>query len=116
MTSANVYYLDFIEPSKVEYDPMDSSTWVLPKVLHQERIHVLTETKYNWDKILSLPMDTTFVKSWGYDEEDEEWDDQEGSWDLETGEFIEPDPIPTLREWIERIKPMNKELREKLSV
>lgn len=116
MTSVNVFYLDFIEPCKVEYDPMDRSTWVLPKVLHRVTIHTMTETKYDWDKILSLPMDETYVRSWGYDEEDEEWNDQEGTWDEETGEFIEPDPMPTLREWIERVKPVFKELKERLDV
>jgi hypothetical protein len=47
MTSANVYYLDFIEPSDVEYDPDDKSTWILPKVLHRQPMHALCEARYD---------------------------------------------------------------------
>lgn len=113
MTSANVYYLDFIEPSDIEYNPDDRSTWIPPKVLHRMRINCLAKPHYDWEKILSLPMDTTLVNSWGYDEEDEQWDSQEGEWD-DDGNYIEPDEIPTLRAWLEKMKPFSKELRELL--
>lgn len=115
MTSANVYYLDFIEPLDIEYDPNDRSTWKLPKVLHRERIHVLCDKQYNWEKILSLPMESTRVKTWGYDEEDDEWDCQEDCWDEEDDDgYFESKSMPILTDWIEKMKPFSKELRELL--
>lgn len=113
MTSANVYYLDFLERVEVEYDPDDRTTWLVPKLLHRERCHTLTKDHFNWDKILSLPLDTTEILTWGYDEEEEEWSCQDVEWD-ENEREIEPEPLPTLREWIEDRKLFNKELREKL--
>jgi hypothetical protein len=116
MTSANVYYLDLLERVEVEFDPEDRSTWLAPKLLHRERCHALTHNNFNWDKILSLNQDETEVLTWGYDEEDEYWDSTflTGQSDFELYENDLPNPLPTLREWIEKMKPMNKELREKL--
>jgi len=112
MTSANIYYLDFLEKVNVEYDPKDYTTWIIPKLLHRERCHVLTRDNFNWDKILSLDWDETEVLTWGCDEEEGEWSCQDVEWD-ENEQEIEPEPLPTLREWIEKMKITNKELREK---
>jgi len=113
MTSANVYYLDFLEKVEIEFDPEDRSTWITPKLLHREECHALTKDHFNWDKILSLPLDTTEILTWGYDEEEDEWSCQDVEWD-ENGREMEPEPMPTLREWIEDRKLFSKELREKL--
>ena len=113
MTSANVYYLDFLERVEIEFDPKDRSTWLVPKLLHRERCHALTHNNFNWDKILSLPLDTTEILTWGYDEEEDEWSCQDIEWD-ENGREIGPESLPTLREWIEDRKLFSKELREKL--
>jgi hypothetical protein len=113
MTSANVYYLDFQEKVQIEYDPEDRTTWISPKLLHRERCHALTDNHFNWDKILSLPLDTTEIHNWGYTEDEEEWSCQDVEWD-ENEQEIEPEPLPTLREWLETMKVSNKELREKL--
>lgn len=111
MTSANVYYIDFLEIPTNEWDPLDKSTWKAgDNHLHRERCHALTSNRFNWDKILSLPLDSTEVYTWGYDEEEEEWGCQD-EWDIEGG----PEPLPTLREWIEKVKPTDKALREKLN-
>lgn len=62
----------------------------------------------NWDE--------TEVLTWGYDEEDEYWDSTflTGDSPIELYENNLPNPLPTLREWLEKMKVTNKELRKKL--
>lgn len=74
----------------------------------------MCKEKLDWDKILSLPLDTTEIYIWGYDEEEEEWDCQGDEWD-ENGKYIEPEPLKTLRQWIEDRAKTSKSLREKLN-
>jgi hypothetical protein len=87
-------------------------------------MHVLCKERYAWDKILSLPLDTTEILTWGYDEEEEYWDSgghHEGWKDEYSLEEFEADnyedggsELPTLREWLCKMKLTNRELREKL--
>lgn len=44
--------------------------------VYQVRNHDMVDTKWDFDKILSLP-ESTVVYNWGYDEEDEFWADDD---------------------------------------
>lgn len=89
MTSANVFYLSFRNIHTGE-------------ILHNHRQNVLCSEKYDWDEILSLPIDDIEILTWGYDEEDEYWDTSE-------------EELPTMKSWLEKVRLTNKELREKLN-
>jgi len=89
MTSTNVFYLSFRNINTGE-------------ILHEHRQKVMCHERYDWDKILSLPIDDVEILTWGYDEEDEYWDNAD-------------EKLPMMSNWLDRIKLTNKELREKFN-
>lgn len=88
MTSANVYYISFVdkETGKSQYT---------------RRQNILCNEVDDWDKILSLDPNNTYLHYWGYDVEDEYWEDNKN--------------IPRLSDWLEKQKIVNKKLREKIN-
>ena len=96
MTSANVYYLDFNDPEG--------------KLLHRHRQNIRCKEHYDWDKILSLDPETTTVKTWGYDEEEDYWDNDDDYYNDEVEVSL-----PVLKDWLKSKKILNRELREKIN-
>lgn len=44
--------------------------------IHQVRQHAMIDTKWDFGTLMSFP-ETTLVYDWGYDEEDEVWEDDD---------------------------------------
>lgn len=68
MTSTHEFFTAFIAPLRDDN--------IHEKPLYQVRQHDMIVTKWDFDKLLSLP-ETTLVYSWGYDEEDVAWEDDD---------------------------------------
>lgn len=72
MTSSNVYFIQFRNEGG--------------HLLHQERVHLLTKKKWDYEAIQNLPLNGTFVSKYWPDDETEE---DESYTDIPMTEWLE---------------------------